>query len=775
MIHLLMRSPWVPAVPSTTLLEVFVRFRDRGNIDSVPTSARVWLDTDIPALREGTSLEPTAASPTTRVKVNLVATEILRAAPVIELRDSAGLMFERLLPSEDGASNTYAYLSSAPSSVTLPDGEYVVAARQLVDLAGNTRGDVEIGPLLVDGVAPALSNLDVTPRRVGRNGEVTISFTLGEDLPPAGLEVTFGPSRVDDCPRSTSIPIRVDCTYQMTGTELPADTQQAIPIRVWAFDRALNRSALEDSIFGDFLTADLQDIVFAPAPARAGTRALLRATTSEALSQPPILTWSSAQNPGFVWTGNASVDIEHLFAFDVTGAASSGVYAIERVELVDNVGNRSSFDSSNDARFPLEFIVDTEPPQILNVAASPLRVGRVPGQEITLAFEVEEISPLNAPRVALDGADLSTSCTEGQVSPTRSRWSCRYLVTGMEIPADSERVLSLTIDVADRAGNLASSTAPLTFDFIPPTVLSAAFTPESAGSGDLAQLYLGASEPLDPAFAPQLGWTGPSVPFIHQPLRATSFERYFEVLVGANLAAGTYILANVTLRDVAGNEALSDAGVLPLEWLVDPTAPQIQNLTVRVCTGSQSAQCGTQTTPPRVPAIVNRVVRVEFTENETNPAEVAVRCGARDLSSACTVTGAAPSRAWTCLYTTTANEYPAGTETTESCVVDLTDRSSNRASAGVPLIFDYAPPVLSSISILPSPGGLGANAILTMVFSEELETGFVPAIAFTPANRSVPFVHHSSTPFQRTFTYTIIAASTARTYSLSSVTVSVSA
>jgi hypothetical protein len=594
---------------------------------------------------------------------------------------------------------------------------------------------------------------------------------MDEDVPAERLEVTVGSNRVEACERSGTAPaIRVDCTYQVSGSEAEEGEQKSVAIRVFASDAALNSAVLQGSIFVDRLAPRLESMTFAPRYAGAGTRAVFRSITSEATDGPPVLFWSGSRDPGFVWSATASADIDHVFLLDVGESSEAGDYTIERIELDDVFGNRRVYDGTNDERFPLVITIDNVAPRVLDLVVSPERVGLNPGAIVTLDFAIDEERPVGPPRVSLEGMDISSTCTPGRVTGTITRWSCRYVVTGMEVIAPGEALFVFTVETQDVASGFASTSAPVTFDFRPPSLNAAVFTPAAASNGDVGQFYLAASEPLDPAFVPVLGWAGPAVPLVYQPSRATSSERYYEVVVGPNITAGEYTLSTVVLRDVAGNETTINSGVLPLEWLDDPVAPQAQNLTVRVCAGAAASSCGPQTTPPRVPAIAGRVLRVEFTENEANPAEVAVRCGPRDLSSSCTFTGAAPSRSWTCLYTTTGNEYPAGTEAAESCVADLTDRSANRSSAIVPLIFDYAPPALSSISILPSPGGLGANATLTMVFSEELEAGFIPTLAFNPANRSIPFVHQSSTPFQRVFTYTITAASTPRIYSLSSVT-----
>jgi hypothetical protein len=150
--------------------EVYVRFIDKNGFESVPASARVTLDTELPELREGTAVEPRYASPTTRIKVSLVTSELLRSAPHISVRDAEGVVFDRLLPAEDGASNTYTYLSSAPGASSLPDGEYTIVVPSMVDLAGNVREDVELDTVVLDGVAPSLSDLTIAPERIGASG-----------------------------------------------------------------------------------------------------------------------------------------------------------------------------------------------------------------------------------------------------------------------------------------------------------------------------------------------------------------------------------------------------------------------------------------------------------------------------------------------------------------------------------------------------------------------------------------------------------------------------
>jgi hypothetical protein len=403
------------------------------------------------------------------------------------------------------------------------------------------------------------------------------------------------------------------------------------------------------------------------------------------------------------------------------------------------------------------FRVDTVLPAIHDVSIRPSRINAAAGGVVTASFTLNKIATYT---VTISGRPMDICAATGRAPDIRV--TCERAMRGDEIPDGEERTETLTIDVQDEAGNLARRASDtVVFDFRAPTVTGVRFNPEAAASIDFVELCITADEPLDSAFVPTLEWFGAGAPFLHAPRRDTETERCFEP-DPLSMLPGEYLLSGISLRDVAGNETVSReiVDVLPKRWLFDPAAPGIEFLTIYV-------ENGAPVVPPRVPAIAGTTIEVAFEEHELNFASMRVALGSHDITSTCIVEGLAPLRTWICSYVTTGSEY-LNTEATEFVVVEVVDLSGNRAAETLPIVFDYAPPALVSVSIAPEAAGLNTTAQLALSISEALAPGFEPVLEWS---LPIAFTYDAqlSTTFQSSFRYSVNAQSPAGIYALNRV------
>ena len=720
--------------PGTCEREVFARFVDDFGYESVTSSDRVLLDTEAPRLRPETEIQPRAAGPRTRVRVTLVAGELLRRAPEIEAVGAPELRFDRLLPDPDGPSNTYVYFSRPLGEHRPPDGEYPLRA-VLEDLAGNRSEPLEVGVLTLDGVDPDISDLEVSPSRVGPAGVLAVRFRLAEDLPPEGIQVTLGGRPITGCERSGRVPeIRVACTHALTGSEISPGTQATLSVLVTAVDAALNRVTLEAPVVVDFAPPDLRDLAFFPTPARLGTSASLRVAVSERLGRGPELRWASG-DPGFEWESGRSTDFEHFFGVRVGAGTPEGAHELVGVVLEDEVGNRREVDAS-ERLLPAVFGVDLTPPRVEAFAVSPARVGLHPGALIDVRFDLVEEGPAGPPRVSVAGTDITAACREESRAGARSSRRCTYAVRGDEVQVGTEAIAGVVVEAVDLAGNTATGGGTLVFDFAPPGLIDVELVPSPAGIQDVVLLRLTATEPLDSGALPLLGWAGASPAFTPVPGSGSAFERSWTLPVSAAMASWTHVLETVELVDTAGNRAVVQGvpGLLPATLEIDTAPPAILQLTV------EAPGQPVVTSPPRVgTSSSNRSVVARFSVREASPAgPPRVLVSGRDVSSGCSVVGAnqPPLVSWRCAFTASAQDAPSGQETSVPVVVEARDRAGNVGSSAATVVYDLAPPALRAASVTPSPAGLGAQAALRIEASEPLLAA--PSLAWSGA--APPFV-----------------------------------
>jgi hypothetical protein len=494
------------------------------------------------------------------------------------------------------------------------------------------------------------------------------------------------------------------------------------------------------------LLAELTNVV--PEAARDDSFIVVNLTANEVVRAPEL---AVAQRIDFPFVRVSPSDDSPTASYTFTSSRTAGSIGRNDAFLV----RASLRDLAGNAARDLEvgtFRVDTVLPAIRDVSLEPRRINAT--GVVRASFTLNKVA---AHTVTISGRPMDSCIATGRAPAIRV--TCERTMRGDEIPPGEERTETLTIDIQDDAGNLARRASDtVVFDFRAPVVAGVRFTPEAAASTDFVELCITADEPLDPAFVPVLEWQGPSAPFVHVPARDTDTERCFAPDALATIP-GEYVLAGVSLRDVAQNESISRelAGVLPARWLYDPGAPGIEFLTIYV-------ENGAPVVPPRVPAIAGTTIEVAFEEHELNFASMRVAIGARDITSSCIVEGFAPVRTWICAYVTTGTEYISA-EATEFVTVQLVDLSGNRTAETLPIVFDYAMPALVSVSIAPEAAGLNTTAQLALSVSEALAPGFQPVLEWSPP---IVFTYDAqlSTTFQSSFRYSVDAQSTPGIYTL---------
>lgn len=735
--------------------DVFARAVDELRYESVTLGARVILDLEPPRLGPETVLSPTAAGPSTSVQLTLVASEELARAPVIRAPDAPSLAFRRILPVGEAPSATFTYLLEPFGAERPPDGVYRLVT-DLEDLAGNVSAEVAVGELTLDVAEPLISQLEVSPSRVGIRGEVEIRFLLEEPQENVELRVTVAGLPVEECrPERDASPTLVHCRYVVSGLEAPGQ-QRVLAVLVTAVDRALNRRVLEHPLTVDLRPPDLVSLVLAPRDVREGGRAAVRLLADEILGRAPQLDFEP-RDPGFVREGSSGSGLEALWLFAVGPSTAEGEFRLTRVRLEDEVGNvRVLTATVVPELLPAVLRVDRQAPRLSGISVSPSRVRRDPGTTVVVEVTVEELHPAGPPEVVLDGR-FPLTCRQTGGTPAASTHRCEHVVRGDEVLGEGQ--LPLAITAMDAAGNETRDVRLLTFDFVPPAVHSVDLIPSPARSGDVVLLRLLVTEPL--AEAPVLQWSSQAPSFTLQPGPAGRLEWVWVHTVGPQSPVGAHQLSGVTLEDLPGNVAQVSAtpGVLPAILEIDTVPPQIQNLVV------SAPNQPLPTAPPRVGPASNRRIRAQFTVLEASPAgRPRVTVGGRDVSASCSSTGAPPSVAWVCAFDGVAGDAPGSQETAVPVIVEARDAAGNAASRGATVIYDFLPPSLAAASITPSPAGLGAQAMLRLTASEPLSG---PPV-LTWSGPSPGFAHDpsASTAGEHVFAMTVGASLAARTYVL---------
>jgi len=232
------------------------------------------------------------------------------------------------------------------------------------------------------------------------------------------------------------------------------------------------------------------------------------------------------------------------------------------------------------------FSVDSELPAIGSLTAAPARLSDQPGHDtLSVTFDVSEAADVE---VRAGGAEVS-GCDESDNGDDTFTYACSFAVTA----AAGGGSKNVTVSAADDAGNSASDTVSVVFDFDPPQLVSADPGQPAYRTGETLVYTVNADEPIA---APTLVVThdsgGPVDDFFGDPVQATGtgFVYTRDVLPAD---AGSYTV-RVDLEDEAGNTLADAAGTA---FVIDVAAPDVTDLEA----APPRLSAGPSARPPRRP------------------------------------------------------------------------------------------------------------------------------------------------------------------------------
>ena len=351
--------------------DVYVQVLDAQGNRSAPVTTAVVLDTTGPLVASARIL-PAVASGSATVTVELTASELLRAAPRLRVVEAPSFELALTAGPPGGAAIAYAWASVDRASTLGPDGVYSIEA-ELVDLAGNTAAG-RVGALGLDTSPPLVTGATVSPSRVGEThgAPIDIRFTLSEllDLHPPALRLIVGEGEPTPRCRAAGSPpaIEVVCSYDVTGQEIAAGTERAVPVVILVRDAAGHVDAAGTELTLDYkppaIRAGSTTLELVPAPSNplwaptkvtGGTTVRVGFAIDEPISGAPLVSTRSPQQLAFAQVGRVGdrYIFEHTLdeTWDIQGS-----YTVEAV-VTDTVGHRATLELT-DAGFD----VDTDPP-----------------------------------------------------------------------------------------------------------------------------------------------------------------------------------------------------------------------------------------------------------------------------------------------------------------------------------------------------------------------------------------------------------------------------
>lgn len=580
--------------------EVLGQFIDAYGYAGMPVRGSVILDRRAPIVLEAlTDISPTVADENSRVVVSLTASEPI-AVPELSIAQNVDFPFELVSPNDGVPSATYIFTSSRAAGSIERDGTFLIRAN-LRDVAGNRARAVDVGTFSVDTVAPVIDDVRVEPARInGQPGRaVEVRFRLNKI---AHYAVTIDGRAVDRCVERGRAPaIELVCERAMRGDELPAGAEKTVAVSIDVTDDAGHAASAGDNLVFDFKPPSVYAVAFTPEATGAGDRAQLYLASDEPLEEGhlPVLAFNGP-TPPFLHAPDRATDFERFFELDDTTNLAPGEYQLASVTLRDTAQNEATTALSERWLYdPVSPVIDDLRVTVRGGApVIPPRVPHVAGTLIDVAFTVREEHP-SEERVMLFEDDLRSACAISGSTPVRAI-SCTYISTGLEVPPGGERGATLTVEVADRAGNRSLEAATIIFDYRPPDLVAGSASLQLSPSADnwlrripgpaaaVERVGLGTHARLsvvidEPVREPPIISTSPSaLSFALTQASGTSFT-YEHTLNAAPLAQGL-ILFEMTAVDIAGNIATRPVALpAPGMWIdtVPPPAPNTLRMTHR--------------------------------------------------------------------------------------------------------------------------------------------------------------------------------------------------
>jgi len=371
------------------------------------------------------------------------------------------------------------------------------------------------------------------------------------------------------------------CPYQATGEE-HGGLGGRVPLDVRLADLAGNERILPSvgALDLDFTAPALAARSVEPSePAAARLGGLLQVffTTAEELGAAPVLVASRALDPG---AGPATrfTPVQQPGTRNWTFTHAVGVLDASgpvdfTVELTDLAGNAA-------AGVPVgRAVVDAEPPGLSALSSTPARI-RATGT-VTVGFEATEPAAEDGLSVTLGGRPMA--CGLEATSPPRYR--CTYGMTGTELQAGAEAVQTVVVRLADAAGNVATASGSVLFDFRAPRLAAASLVHGPAADNPLAAVARAragtrvsvsvlADEALDAAAPLELTAVSGAQTLHFERVAAaqTASSALFELIVPAGQQDGDYGLS-LRWTDLAGNGGTVGSGLPTLR--VKTSAPSL--------------------------------------------------------------------------------------------------------------------------------------------------------------------------------------------------------
>jgi uncharacterized Zn-binding protein involved in type VI secretion len=298
-----------------------------------------------------------------------------------------------------------------------------------------------MGAYEFDPTNPTVSGLAAVPALAGIGVNVTISFTVSEEL-SASPAVT-----INGNPATLTGKSGLDYDYEYLAQA--SDTTGFATIGINAVDIAGNLGITTDSTL---LTLDstipaVSNLTALPAPAGIGDSATISFTVSETLSTPPSVT---VNGTAAALVGNVGLNFEYGYVVQASDTNGPASLAIDLIDLAGNPGGTA--DSS-------VLILDTIHPAVTNIVAAPLLAGI--GTSVAISFTASE-SLLEQPSVTVNGNAATYAGNTGL------DYQFHYVV----LASDTSGLATLAIGITDLAGNAGGGfeSTLLTLDTVAPSV-----------------------------------------------------------------------------------------------------------------------------------------------------------------------------------------------------------------------------------------------------------------------------------------------------------------
>ncbi|MBI5527042.1 MAG: hypothetical protein HY897_11965 [Deltaproteobacteria bacterium] len=610
------------------------------------------------------------------VTVGVAASEALNPAGIS--LDSGTLALGT--PTGSGTSYSWTY------TVKDADNGIFNLSATATDVVGNPATTPATGTLTLDGVVPTVSNAVLSPARVAKGGQFTLTFDVSE-TPGADPAVAF--NNGVDAPVPMSKTSSTGLSYTYTGTAPDAGSAPFYGVTVSVQDAAGNGTvASAGTVEIDNVAPQVAGLDITPKAAKKGDTVRVVLSATETLSGPPTLTASNGTEtitllPIDVTPGK----INYSYEYPLTDSSPQGSFLVQGFSVSDVAGNERAV--TPEAGWA--FFVDSKEPVVGVAAADKARYSRVSGYEVvTVRFDCSEDVGTGI-KATVGGAAMSC----GAWQATSPNYACAYAVQA----GDTGGVKAIEVKATDAAGNSGYGSGSVEFDFSAPWMISAKPGQAAYKLNDAILYTINASEPLSGS---------PARPVIHVYKSGVEQPAFFGAPVQETDTSFTYaktaasgmdgaFTVRVDLTDKAGNAVADLSGD---GFGVDATPPVVTEQTLT-----------TNNPNSNVLAKHGETVTAVFTTNEDPPQNPSVSLGGKAMAFA-SKTGAGP---YTFTYTRVAGAADGGGQ--KGVTVTTADMAGNVAvfSFTGTVTFDFMPPGVGTASVRFVPGATCPLASVTKV------------------------------------------------------------